>query len=432
MESKPVVTVIIPAKNRAPYLSHTLRTCSLQDYERLNVIVSDDGSTDGTRDVVEAASARDPRIRYVSPGGSVGMRENFEFALRQVQPGYVMALGADDGLLPQGIEGMLEVLAETRQELLAWSAPVFAYPDTRVKQSQLSLPRQGKTRVIRSEDFLKRQAKHLHYLGDAESPMFYVKGLTSTALVDRVRSRTRDGNFYSCPTPDGYSGIVLAGEVKTYAMSGRPFSIFGASPTSQGLAYVNSGEQAKSLSESFFRTVADSPMHPQLASQPYSPLITLMTVDYLLTASDLPGWQGPVPSIDFRRVLLNAIGELKHGLYSAERIARELSILDRIATHHGQGDFFRATVRSTRRRAAKKPLEGDAFSTSMLVLDAEVCGIENIFDAAYFARFAHGLASRPFLPDAFHALIRSLRYRLASIRDGDPFPPESAWRGETA
>lgn len=404
----------------------------LQGYERLEVIVSDDGSTDDSRAVVEAAAARDPRIRYVSPGTAVGMRDNFEFALRQAKPGYVMALGADDGLLPHGIEGMLEVLAETRQELLAWSAPVFAYPQTRVKQSQLILARQGQTRVIRSADFLRRQAEHLHYLSDVESPMCYVKGLTSTALIDRVRSRSRDGRFYSCPTPDGYSGIVLAGEVETYAMSGRPFSIYGASPASQGLAYVTGGEPAKAQSESFFRTVAGSPMHSQLASQPYSPLITLMTVDYLLTANDLPGWKGPRPAINFRHVLLNSIGELKHGLYSPDRIARELAILDQIATHHGLGDFFRSTVRTTRRHAAKKPLEGDAFSPSMLVLDAAACGIENIFDAAYFARFAHELTARPLLPDVLRALVRSIRYRLASARNGDRFPPETAWRLEPA
>jgi len=432
MERKPLVTIIIPAKNRAPYLRHTLRTCMLQDYERLEVIVSDDGSTDGTREMVEAARTRDDRIRYISPPEAVGMRGNFEFALRQVQPGYVMALGADDGLLPRGIEGMLEVLADTRQELLAWSAPVFAYPNTRVEQSQLVLVRQGRTRVIQSADFLRRQSQHLHYLSDVESPMFYVKGLTSTTLVDRVRSRTGDGSFYSCPTPDGYSGIVLAGEVKSYAMSGRPFSIFGSSPSSQGLAYINGGESAKNLSESFFRTVADSPMHPQLASQPYSPLITLMTVDYLLTASDLPGWQGPRPTIDFQSVLLKSIGELQHGLYSADRTARELSILDCIATHHGLGDFFRKSVRSARRHAAKKPLEGDAFSPSMLVLDAAACGIENIVDAAYFACFAHEIAARSLVPEALRALIRSVRYRLASLRKGESFPPESSWRQGTA
>ena len=150
MDSKPLVTAIIPAKNRAPYLYHTLRTCALQEYERLEVIGSDDVGTDDMRDVVGSAQVRDPHIRCVAPGGSVGMRENFEFALRQVQPGYVMALGADDGLLPHGVEGIEEVLAETTQELLAWSAPVFAYPNTRVEQSQLILSRQDHTRVIQS------------------------------------------------------------------------------------------------------------------------------------------------------------------------------------------------------------------------------------------------------------------------------------------
>jgi len=432
MDSQPVVSVIIPAKNRAPYLFHTLRTCMLQTYERLEVIVSDDGSTDETRDVVEAASRKDSRIRYASPGGAVGMRENFEFALRQVKPGYVMALGADDGLMPHGVEGMLDVLRETRQELLAWSAPVYAYPNTRVAQSQLVLARQSPTRVLRTADFLRRQSKHLHYLSDVESPMFYVKGLTSTALIERVRSRTRDGYFYACPTPDGYSGIVLAGEVQTYAMSGRPFSIYGSSPSSQGLAYVNSGETAKKLSESFFKAVAESPMHEQLASQPYSPLITLMTVDYLLTASDLPGWGGPRPSIDFKQVLLKSVGELKHGLYASDRVSRELAILDHIAKRHGLSDFFRSTIQGSRRHAAKQPLEGDAFSPSMVVLDAAACGIQNIFDAAYFAQFVHGAAGRPLARDVWRALIRSLRYRLASMHQGEPFPPESAWREDAS
>jgi hypothetical protein len=354
------------------------------------------------------------------------MRDNFEFALRQVKPGYVMALGADDGLLPRGIGGMLEVLADTGKELLAWSAPVFSYANTRGAQSQLMLFRQGRTRVIQSAEFLRRQATHLHYLSDVESPMFYVKGIASTELVERVRSRSSDGRFYRCPTPDGYSGIVLAGEVDSYAFSGKPFSIYGASPSSQGMAYLTGGEVAKSLSESFFRTVSETPMHHRLASQPYSPLITLMTADYLLTASDLPGWPARFPEIDFRQVLLKSIEELRHGLYSEERVTRELAILDRIAEQHGLLEFFRAAVRSTRRFAPKAPLEADAVSPSMIVLDAAACGVADIFDAAYFARFAHEVASRPLFRTVWQAVVRSIRYRLASIRKGEPFEFPSA------
>src|SRR2546426_3561815 len=138
-ESNALFTVIIPTKDRAAYLYHTLRTCSIQEYENLEIIVSDDGSTDDTRTVVEEAARKDPRIRYVTPGPGVGMLDNFEFALNQVKPGYVLALGGDDGLLPHGIRGMLEVLRDTGQEMLAWPPPVYFYPKTRMPMAQMVL-----------------------------------------------------------------------------------------------------------------------------------------------------------------------------------------------------------------------------------------------------------------------------------------------------
>src|SRR6267378_6865366 len=191
-ESNPLFTVIIPTKDRAPYLYHTLRTCSLQEYENLEIIVSDDGSTDDTRAVVEEAARKDPRIRYVTPGAGVGMLDNFEFALDQVKPGYVLALGGDDGLLPHGIRGMRDVLRDTGQEMLAWPPPVYFYAKTRLEMAQMVLhikggrPQTGQ-RIVSSASFLERQARELYYGWDLESPMFYVKAVTSTRLIEKVR-----------------------------------------------------------------------------------------------------------------------------------------------------------------------------------------------------------------------------------------------------
>lgn len=430
MVNEPLFTVIIPAKDRAGYLHHTLRTCALQDYENLEVIVSDDGSTDHTRSVVESASKADPRIRYVSPGTGVGMRENFEFALRQVRPGYVIALGADDGLLPHAIQGMLQVMRSTGQELLAWPAPIFSYAGARTPTSQLMLYRRDKVRVIQAQQFLANQVEHLNYLGDIESPMFYVKGVASTELIDRVKSRSADGRFYCCPTPDGYSGIVLAGEVSTYAFSGKPFSIYGVSPSSQGMSYLASDEQARKRSEAFFQKVADAPMHASLASQPYSPLISLMTADYLLTAATLPGWPGKFPSIDYKRLLQKAVGELGHGLFSENRLARELNILHGIAALHELGDFFTETLSRTRRYAKKDHFAGNGLGPGQFFLDGDAYGLHNIFDAAYFAYCAHEFLPKVSLSTVVQAMCNSLRFRLRSKRRGEPFPIESTWRTE--
>jgi glycosyltransferase involved in cell wall biosynthesis len=371
-DTSPLFTVIIPNKNRANYLYHTLRTCMMQNYEPLEVFVSDDGSTDNSREIVEDASRRDSRIRYISPGAGVGMRDNFEYALRQVKPGFVIVLGGDDGLLPDGIKGMCDVLRDTGMDLLAWPAPTYIYPNARgLKYGQLSIYRSRSTiKIIDSHQYLCRQAKKFHYVTDIESPMLYVKGVASTTLIEKVRNRSVDGRFFSCPTPDGYSGIVLAGEVSRYAFSGKPFSIYGASPDSHGgFVYISNDEEAKKASDMFFQSVTSRPMHRELASQPYSPLITLMTVDYLLTARDLPGWAGSFPPIDYRQVLLNGIKELAHGLYGDERISRELEILNQIAEKHELGEFFRGKVRRSNRYRKRSYFEGSGINTSAFFLD---------------------------------------------------------------
>jgi glycosyltransferase involved in cell wall biosynthesis len=426
-EAKPIFTVIIPTKDRAEYLHHTLRTCSDQDYENLEVIVSDDGSSDNTKDVVMEAARKDSRIRYITPGSSVGMRDNFEFALDHVKPGYLVALGGDDGILPYGISRMWMALEETGMDILTWGVPIFAYSGVQSANGQLRLHRPGKSKLVRSSDYLARQVSELHYLGDFETPMFYIKGVVATRLVEQVRSRTPDGRFYVCPTPDGFSGIVLAGEVEEYAFSGIPLTIAGASPTGQGIAYLSGGDEAKKVSESFYRSVSQVPMHRDLASQPYSPLISVMTADYLLTAKDLPGWPGHVPPIDYKNLLLKGLNELANGLYAADRVNRELAILHKIAQYHGLERFFRQRVERMRRYRSRKPLDGNGITPSQILLDCDMFQIHNIFDAAYVAYFVCQLLSKTDLDVIKKLIADSLKYKVQQLQKGDRFAPESEW-----
>ncbi len=425
-ESRPLFTAIIPTKDRAEYLHHTLRTCSNQDYENLEIIVSDDGSSDNTEAVVQEAARKDSRIRYITPG-SVGMRDNFEFALDHVKPGYVIALGGDDGILPYGISNMWRALEETGMDILTWRMPIFTYPAVRSSKGQLALYRPSQSKSLRSSEYLGRQVKNLNYLYDFESPMFYIKGVVATRLIEQVRRRTKDGRFYVCPTPDGFSGVVLAGEVEQYAFSGMPLTVAGASPTSQGIAYLSEGNEGKKLSDSFYRTVSDVPMHRDLASQPYSPLISLMTADYLLTARDLPGWPGRVPAVDYKNLLMKGLKELANGLYAADRINRELAILHKIAQYQELEAFFRGGVKKMKRYQSRKPFVGNGITPSQVLLDCNMFQIHNIFDAAYISYFVCQLLSKINFVTIKKLISDSLKYRMQQLRTGDSFPPESEW-----
>jgi glycosyltransferase involved in cell wall biosynthesis len=428
MEIKnPLFTIIIPVKNRATYLEHTLRTCTMQEYDNLEIIVSDDGSSDNTKSVVEMAMKSDTRIQYYCHEKGIGMRENFEFALNKVKPGYVIALGGDDGILPNGISNMWRVLKQTQTKMLCWPAALYSFPNVYGPNGQLVIYHDKGVRIINSNDFLNRQSKNLYYLTDKESPMFYVKGVVSTELINKVKSRTVNGEFYSCPTPDGYSGIVLAGEVSSYAFSGEPFSIYGMSSSSQGLAYLSNEEKSKIESENFFKDALLKPMHADLASQPYSPLITLMTVDYLLTARDLPGWNGQFGEIEYKEVLAKSVNELSLGVYGESRVSRELLILKNIAIHHGLENYYIELVKKSKKFKEINLFDGNGISPSVLYLDAKAFDINNIYDAAYAAKTIYSLTSQVSLKSITGLFVNSLKYKLKTKRKGKPFPDISTW-----
>jgi len=376
----PRFTVIIPQKDRAEYLVHTLRTCMVQDYPNFEVIVSDDFSQDYSVEVAIELAKKDPRIKVFAHDHHLGMRDNFEFALSQVQPGYVMALGGDDGISFGGIRRMHEIIKETGCELLTWNNAGFSYGDP--CGLTIRFKKDNGTERVKSEEYLTRLSKELYYLND-ECPMFYIKGVVSTQLVERVKSRTLDHCFYHCPTPDGFSGVVLAGEVEEFAYSHEPLSINGATIKSQGANYMRKDEKSKKEAQQFFNDNIRKTMHKELASQPYSPLITLMSADYLLSAADLPRWPGRFPPIDFKNLIHKCFLEMSRPSYDPDVLPRELEIVKNIAIQHGLEDFFGKLYAKTKKNRFKKEYRNyPKVTNSRLAYNADDMGITNIYEAS--------------------------------------------------
>jgi hypothetical protein len=185
---------------------------------------------------------------------------------------------------------------------------------------------------------------------------------------------------------------------------------------------MTNDEAAKENSASFFKSVDSVPMHHQLASQPYSPLITLMTVDYLKTAQDLPGWGGVIPTIDFKRVINAGIGELAHGLYGEDRLLREIGLLRRIALHHGLEEYFDSLVANSFRKKIKSPFMGNGINPRAIFLDASHFGIHDIFEASYAASYLGRFYGELMPKRLLRTVKRSLDYFLASSGKGNAFP----------
>src|SRR5947209_3795753 len=101
------VSVIIPLYNKAPYVRRTLDSVRAQTFADYEVIVVDDGSTDGGAAVVEGFG--DPRFRLIAqPNAGPGAARNR--GLAEAGGEFVAFLDADDEWLPTFLERSLALL----------------------------------------------------------------------------------------------------------------------------------------------------------------------------------------------------------------------------------------------------------------------------------------------------------------------------------
>lgn len=108
MRSVPKISVCIPTYNRAAYLTQCLSSILGQTFSNFELIVSDNCSTDTTKDVVE--SLGDPRVRYFRNESNLGAVRNVNRCFELAEGEYVCILHDDDLYAPSFLECETEML----------------------------------------------------------------------------------------------------------------------------------------------------------------------------------------------------------------------------------------------------------------------------------------------------------------------------------
>ncbi|QTN40175.1 glycosyltransferase family 2 protein [Marinobacter salsuginis] len=163
------VTIVLPAYNAEKLIDSTIQSVVNQTFEDWEMLVVDDCSTDGTRDIVQKWAEKDPRIKLIALsanfGGPAGPRN---VGVREASGKFVAFLDSDDIWHPRKLEIQLQVLFKSNasfvcsqmkdftseQEILFDSIDHYHLEDVSFKQQSLRA-RIPTSSVIAERDLLK-------------------------------------------------------------------------------------------------------------------------------------------------------------------------------------------------------------------------------------------------------------------------------------
>lgn len=133
------VDIVMATYNGAAYIKEQIDSILSQEYPSLRLIISDDGSSDGTREILEAYAQKHPSvIRLLPYGQNLGVRCNFSRLLESATADYIFLSDQDDvwdrDKVPKSLKKLRELEAVHGKE-----TPLLVHTDLRVVDKTLSL-----------------------------------------------------------------------------------------------------------------------------------------------------------------------------------------------------------------------------------------------------------------------------------------------------
>lgn len=106
-DTAPLVTIAVPTYNRrASFLPHAVAAARKQTYSKLEILIADNASSDGTREWATALD--DERVRYQRHAQNIGAAANINFCIEAARGRYLLLLMDDDSIDPDFVERCIE------------------------------------------------------------------------------------------------------------------------------------------------------------------------------------------------------------------------------------------------------------------------------------------------------------------------------------
>lgn len=178
-----LVSICLPVYNGAERLEGAVRSALSQDHERIELVISDNASSDGTEELCRELARSDPRVLYLRQPYNVGLLNNFRAAARTATGEYFRWLGDDDRLERNCVSRALEPFLDDERLVLVTTQVAYLGPSGVAK----SQPYRG--HGLDSGDPLERFAEMLRLLNESHLEIDPLYGLMRRRTVVAMERR---------------------------------------------------------------------------------------------------------------------------------------------------------------------------------------------------------------------------------------------------
>jgi glycosyltransferase involved in cell wall biosynthesis len=228
---KPLVSILIPAFNAERWIADSIRSALAQTWQSTEIIIVDDGSSDGTAEVARQFASKNVVVVSAENRGLTPTRNHLQ---NLAQGDFLQWLDADDLLAPDKIERQLAALPEGDSRKILLSSP-WAHFSYRTRFAHF-VPNSLWHDLAPVEWLLRKMGENLH--------MQTATWLTSRELVEAagpwdMRLKSDDDGEYFCR-------VLLASEGTRFVPEGRVF--YRNTPSLNRVSYMgNSDEKRESM-----------------------------------------------------------------------------------------------------------------------------------------------------------------------------------------
>lgn len=229
---RPVLTIGIPTRNRADYLKILLDSLCGQCDSRVEIVISDNASTDNTEAVVKEFQNKFHFIRYYRNEINIGPFGNFRKAYSLAEGQFTLLAGDDDEFIANSLHPLLQFLEENSDISIGFLNYIFK-KEVNPKEYKLSnsmITCKENILTTNKDTFVKWSGLHMTYMGSIIFSTDKLQRLKNPEIYDKTSFAQTCWAFMCASESNSLLAVYSEPVMKCFLpIKGgyNPFSIFG-------------------------------------------------------------------------------------------------------------------------------------------------------------------------------------------------------------